>query len=126
LTAAVFAIAGLLLNVGAASRPWLVSVVGIGLAICLPTAVRLSKPKCTGGIVEWLSSRSYAIYIVHLSLLKFALMSQSLPRWASLPIMIGGSFFLAEVSYRYFEGPIMRLRPSQSASANPYRSVDPG
>ena len=88
-----------------------------GCAACLPAALRFGYAGSWLSVpVRWLASRSYAIYLIHLTILNDVVetglvttgLVSPLPGIAiamTLPLL------LAELSYRYFETPLLRWRP---------------
>jgi peptidoglycan/LPS O-acetylase OafA/YrhL len=85
----------------------------------LPMAVGLRIPcGATRAVIRWLSERSYALYLVHLTMLEIALQEVAagrLPRaWLAPPVLVT-SAVLAELSFRWLESPILARRPDQFA-----------
>jgi peptidoglycan/LPS O-acetylase OafA/YrhL len=97
----------------------LFNAVIIGCALCLPAALRLRRAAWWFAVpVRWVSTRSYALYIVHLTILVDFAQGQlwatgRLSATAAAAVAIVLPFVLAEVSYRCLEGPILRRRPHQ-------------
>jgi peptidoglycan/LPS O-acetylase OafA/YrhL len=102
----------------------------IGGALCLPAALRISRlPIGLNRPVRWLAGRSYALYLLHLTILvdlgehtwvEPGLMSP----WLAAIITVALPFPLAELSYRFLEAPLLRLRPHQrSVSLSPPLAV---
>lgn len=91
----------------------------IGCALCLPAALRLSHTAAwVEGPVRWIAGRSYALYLMHLTILvdvveKLLFQTGLLPAVACVAVAIVLPFPLAELSYRFLEAPILRLRPRQ-------------
>jgi peptidoglycan/LPS O-acetylase OafA/YrhL len=76
-----------------------------------------------------LSERSYGIYIVHFSVLQLAfgaLAKGQLTRELCLPAMVVMSFLLADISFRFFETPILRRRPRQFLKSGSLDAPAPG
>jgi peptidoglycan/LPS O-acetylase OafA/YrhL len=102
------------------STPLTVNLEVIGGALCLPAALRLRRlPSCVEQPVRWLAGRSYALYLIHLTILVDLAERQwvepgLLPPLAAALIAIVLPFPLAELSYRLLEAPLLRLRPRQS------------
>ncbi len=98
------------------------NVVVIGCALCLPAALRLRHAAAWFAVpVRWVSTRSYALYIIHLTILVDFVQGQlwgtgRLSAPASAVVAIVLPFGLAELSYRCLERPILRLRPRQEAA----------
>lgn len=94
-------------------------VLSIGFALCLPAALSLSTlPKPLSLIVRRMSAWSYCLYLVHLPLLEIG-GYYGLPRGLS-PRQIGAACLacalaLSWASWRFFEQPILALRPRDPA-----------
>lgn len=98
------------------ARPYLLSLTPIGFALWIPGALDIAIPAAALRIVRWLSTRSYALYIVHLSMIDLAWAAAThlhMPVVLCAPAAVLLSAGLAELSYRYLETPILRLRPRQ-------------
>ncbi len=91
----------------------------IGAALCLPAALRLTRAAWWfAGPVRWVASRSYALYIMHLTILadvveQLLLEPGLLPAPACVALAVLLPLPLAELSYRLLEEPILRMRPAQ-------------
>ena len=103
----------------------------IGCALCLPAALMLrDAPAWFAGPVRWLGTRSYAIYIVHVTVLA-DIVGKPLAETGLLPLPLCVALAialpagLAELSWRFLETPILRLRPRQDAAARTGHSVLP-
>ena len=110
------------------AAPWLAAaltpntLVG-GCALCLPAALPLrTAAGWFARPVRWLATRSYALYLVHLTILvdvgENRLWDDGV--WPPLPcalLAIVLPFALAELSYRFVEGPLLRRRPRQGKAA---------
>jgi len=89
----------------------------LGFALCLPAAgLRWRAPRWLAAVAAAISARSYALYLIHLSLVEILTFYQLPARlgnagaaFATVAIAYG----LADLSYRFFESPILRLRPAQ-------------
>ncbi len=105
--------------------PLTVNLEVIGGALCLPAALRLRRlPSWVEHPVRWLAGRSYAIYLIHLTILVDLAERQwvepgLLPPLAAALIAIVLPFPLAELSYRLLEAPLLRLRPRQGGPRIP-------
>jgi peptidoglycan/LPS O-acetylase OafA/YrhL len=94
----------------------------IGGALCLPAALRLSHlPAWLDVPVRWLAGRSYALYLMHLTILvdvveRYLVEPGLLPPLAAAIIAVIVPFPLADLSYRCLEAPMLRLRPRQAAA----------
>ena len=90
-------------------------------ALCLPAALRLSRAVSWFETpVRWIAGRSYALYLMHLTILVDIVEQQLLePGLLPMPVCailaIALPFPLAELSYRFLEAPLLRLRPHQLA-----------
>ena len=90
-----------------------------GGALLLPAALRLRHaPRWLAATIGWIAGRSYALYLVHLTVLT-DMVERGLwePGWLSTPACIAlavvGPAVLAELSWRLLEQPILHLRPGQ-------------
>ncbi len=95
----------------------------MGGALCLPAALRLGRAVAWfEKPVRWMAARSYALYLIHLTILVDVVEKQLvepgvLPAFIGVGIAVVVPFGLAELSYRLLEGPMLRLRPQQSAAS---------
>ena len=107
----------------AAAQPYLLTLTSLGFALWIPAALSLgAQNSWFGKTVRWLSDRSYCLYIVHLSVITWswdAVAWLHLPVPLSSPLALLTSAGLAELSFRYFETPILRHRPRQPVPAAP-------
>jgi peptidoglycan/LPS O-acetylase OafA/YrhL len=95
-----------------------------GCALCLPAALRLRRAPAWFAVpVRLVSALSYALYLVHLTILVDFAQGQlwgagrlSAPAAAVVAVLL--PFVIATLSYRYFEGPILRRRPRQEEAAS--------
>jgi len=90
----------------------------LGMALCLPAMTDLSPPtwRIAALAIRWLSTRSYSIYLVHLTFLEIALRkisSGSISGKWGLLAALGATFVVADILHRCVELPIMKLRPQQ-------------
>ncbi|HLK81651.1 MAG TPA: acyltransferase [Xanthobacteraceae bacterium] len=113
----------IVIAVTATARPlYMIALYPAGLALCLPAATLIPRPhSIIAEPIRWLSTRSYALYIVHLSLLEFsaAAVTTGLMNPWSTPLVAGlGMVALSELSFRFLESPILRKRPRQFGLAN--------
>ena len=95
----------------------------LGFALMLPAARSLvSAPPVLIAPIRWVSERAYGMYVVHTSLMAMALTAAG-GSWKAalfgLALAFVGTFLLADLSWRYFEKPILRLRPRQSIAPPP-------
>lgn len=88
----------------------------IGCALLLPAAVALSSlPRPLARLATAVSAQSYALYLVHLTILQdvaqrlFAF--KVLPLWACIALALGAPFLISWLSVRFLETPILRWRP---------------
>jgi peptidoglycan/LPS O-acetylase OafA/YrhL len=88
----------------------------LGLALILPALSRLTSPwRAAEAIVGWLSTRSYGLYLTHLTILDlgfWAARTERMPT-AGLLVVLAAVFIVADLLHRYVERPIMLLRPEQ-------------
>jgi len=99
--------------------PFAFSDMALGSALCLPMVLRLERlPRWLEFLGRRISAQSYGLYIVHLTIL-VDLVQQSLlgpkliGRWSAVALAIVLPFALSYVSFRFFEAPILALRPRQ-------------
>ena len=101
----------------------------IGGALCLPAALRLSRlPSLLERSVRWIAARSYALYLIHLTILvdiaeRLFVEPGLMSPWVAAAIAIVAPFPLAELSYRFLEMPLLRLRPDQRGAPVPAASA---
>lgn len=105
--------------------PWLYAslrynVTVIGCVMCIPAALRLQRVPCwLGATARTLSRQSYALYLIHLSVLLDIAQrywwTHHISAVTAALIALTLPFALAELMSRYVELPIMRLRPPQQA-----------
>lgn len=94
----------------------------IGGALCLPAALRLSRAAAwIETPVRWIAARSYALYLMHLTLLVDIAERQLFEPGLVSPVVcvivaVALPFPLAELSFRFLEAPLLRRRPNQGAS----------
>lgn len=98
-----------------------------GFALCLPAALRLRLPDPAGAAVRAVSTQSYAIYVIHLSILE--IVGYYRDRADASPwLALGGSlaliWSLSWASWRWIEAPILARRPRQQA-ARPAPAPEP-
>jgi peptidoglycan/LPS O-acetylase OafA/YrhL len=72
--------------------------------------------------VRWIAARSYALYLMHLTILtdvieRPVLETGLLPASVCAMLAILLPFALAELSYRFLEAPVLRWRPDQRRAA---------
>ena len=115
----------------ASIRPHLtIPLVPLGFSLMMPWAmqVHIGLSSLTAAI-HWLSTRSYCIYITHFSLLKISWLWLGKVNSATL-IALLVSATLAELSYRYFEMPLLKRRPpqfrQQADAVPPVRDMEAG
>ena len=95
----------------------------IGGALCLPAALRLFRaPGWLEAPVRWVAARSYALYLMHLTILSdvvepYMLTPGLLPPLICAMLAMALPFPLAALSYRFLEAPLLRRRPAQSLMA---------
>jgi peptidoglycan/LPS O-acetylase OafA/YrhL len=87
----------------------------LGLALILPAISRVSShSRVAEATIGWLSTRSYALYLTHLTIIDvgFSAVRTGHPTVGLLAV-IPGVFVVADLLHRYIERPIMVLRPKQ-------------
>lgn len=96
-------------------------LLSLGLALCLPASLLLTRlPAALALLVRRLSAWSYCLYLTHLSALEIGGFYG--PRWGLSPPQIAAGCLVAVLtlswlSWRFFEQPILRLRPAEIAPA---------
>lgn len=90
----------------------------LGLVLMLPAAVQVQRaPRWFAAPVRMIAAQSYGLYIMHLTFLDLAFWVNGTWPWINKPTAWLGSlvipFVLSWLSFRYFETPILRMRPSQ-------------
>ncbi len=109
-------------------RSSMFDVASLGFALCLPAATRLRRlpgggfaRRLPGAAITALSTQSYAIYIVHLSVLEivgFYATGWGVPAWLAIAVSLALIWGLSSASWRWIEAPILARRPTQSAHNN--------
>ena len=93
------------------------SIVPLCLALCLPAMAALARWP-GAALVVWISTRSYGLYLIHLTLIQVIDGRKgSMPPLLGLLIALILSLVVADLLYRFFERPILRLRPVQRAGS---------
>lgn len=93
----------------------------IGAALCLPAALCLrTMPAWLGTPIRWIASRSYALYLIHLTILvdvaEEGMLTHGLLSGLSCMLLaVVVPFVLAELSWRFLEAPMLLVRPDQLA-----------
>lgn len=94
------------------------NAVSIGLALLFPAALRISiHPGLTASVIAAGSTLSYGMYLYHSMMLDWArslLKAGGLGAAAGLVLAGIGTVAAAWLSYRYFERPILALRPEHA------------
>lgn len=94
--------------------PWIFSFVPAALALVLPFVLHLpTPPLMLASLVKWISTRSYAIYLVHSSIMEFMMRHPFGGIRTVLLIYILGTAVLAELLHRAVELPLIKIRPRQ-------------
>lgn len=110
---------GLTYVAGQSYWPITLSVAPLGLALLLPGAAALgSAPAIVEVPIRWISERSYATYMVHLTIIAAVSRAVTDGRLAAeyaIPLALIVTLVLSDLSCRYFEKPILRHRPLQFA-----------
>ncbi len=101
-------------------RAALFSLGSAGFALCVPAALRLRRlPGIAGAAVLAISTQSYAMYVVHLSILEivgyYRDLSGASP-WLALAGSLALIWGLSWASWRWMEAPILARRPRQHDS----------
>jgi peptidoglycan/LPS O-acetylase OafA/YrhL len=105
----------------ASLRPVLISpATVIGCALLLPAALKWrSAPAVVAWLLTQLSAKSYALYLVHLTILEHVAQrlfyAKAAPPAICVAIAILAPFAVAALTGRLIETPIMRLRPKHRA-----------
>ena len=93
----------------------------IGGAMLLPAALSVTAGEGRiASAVRWIASRSYALYLMHLTILSDVAETRLfetglLSAAGCVVVAVVTPFLLADLSYRWFETPILRWRPIQPA-----------
>jgi peptidoglycan/LPS O-acetylase OafA/YrhL len=99
------------------------TVPALGFALCLPAAARIRRlPPTVAWAVRLLSSQSYALYLVHFTMLAAVTAAQTtygLAGTSCLAISVVAIFGLSYGLHNWIEAPIMARRPKQYAHAHP-------
>jgi peptidoglycan/LPS O-acetylase OafA/YrhL len=90
----------------------------IGAVLCLPAAMRLRHNSTwAAGIIVRISAQSYALYLIHLTILvdlaQGLYLHHRITRPEAVAISLGLPFVLSWLSFRFFESPLLALRPLQ-------------
>lgn len=108
---------GLTWIMGQGWRALYFSLLPLAGALVMPMAVELHISwEPARAAIRWLSERSYALYLVHLTVLDVAtreLAAGRLPLAWLAPAVLVASGVLAESSFRWLESPILTRRPNQ-------------
>jgi peptidoglycan/LPS O-acetylase OafA/YrhL len=108
-------------------RTFLFDLLPLGFALCLPAAALLHTAwRWFAALARTLSAHSYALYLMHFSIfqaldLRFHVIG--LPLTLALALIL--PFTLAWMSYRFFESPILALRPRQDLRPSAIREAVP-
>ncbi len=93
------------------------SLLPLSCSLAMPMAIGLRiRGRAARRVARWLSGRSYALYLVHLTVLDIAMKQSAaghLPRAWLAPLVLVASGVLAEISFRWLESPILARRPDQ-------------
>jgi peptidoglycan/LPS O-acetylase OafA/YrhL len=91
----------------------------IGGVLCLPAALQLTRAGWWfERPIRWVAERSYALYLMHLTILADVVETQllepgAIPAAVCMAVAMVLPFPLAELSYRFLEAPLLRRRPRQ-------------
>lgn len=96
------------------------NVVIIGCALLLPAAMTLrSLPRVATTAITGISAQAYGLYLVHETILVDVAQRlwwvEKFDVWWCVAIAIVTPFVLSYLSFRYFESPILKMRPKHSA-----------
>jgi peptidoglycan/LPS O-acetylase OafA/YrhL len=96
----------------------MLNVSSLGLVLFLPAAVQVQHaPRWFAAPMRTIAAQSYGLYIMHLTFVDLAFWVNGTWPWINKPTAWLGSlvipFVLSWLSFRYFETPILRMRPSQ-------------
>lgn len=98
-------------------RALFLPLLSVGFCLCLPAALRLrTAPAWLARPASWLSTRSYGLYVVHLTVLEVAssaVFVHSWPKRYAVLLALAAAPLLAELSWRCLERPMLALRPAQ-------------
>jgi peptidoglycan/LPS O-acetylase OafA/YrhL len=98
------------------------TVPALGFALCLPAAARICRlPPSAAWAARLLSSQSYALYLVHFTMLAAITAAQSrygLTGMSCVGISVVAIFGLSYGLHNWIEAPIMARRPKQYAHAH--------
>ncbi len=98
-------------------RALFLPLLSTGFCLCLPAALRLRHaPRWLARPVSWLSTRSYGLYVVHLTVLEVASSAVFVHAWPkryAVLLALAAVPLLAELSWRAVERPMLALRPAQ-------------
>lgn len=102
-------------------RALFLPLLSAGFCLCLPAALRLERaPRWVGRPAFWLSTRSYGLYVVHLTVLEVAsgaVFVHGWPKRYAILLALVAAPLLAELSWRLLERPMLALRPAQPGGA---------
>lgn len=99
--------------------PFVFTDMAAGSALCLPMVLRLERlPSVLEFLGRRISAQSYGLYIMHLTILvdfvqQTLLAHGHIGPWTAVVLAIALPFVLSYFSFRYFEAPILRMRPRQ-------------
>ncbi len=98
-------------------RALFLPLLSAGFCLCLPAALRLRHaPRWLARPAVWLSTRSYGLYVVHLTVLEVAsgaVFVHAWPKRYAVALALVAAPLLAELSWRLLERPMLALRPAQ-------------
>jgi peptidoglycan/LPS O-acetylase OafA/YrhL len=103
--------------------PLMFSLPAFSFSLLLPLASQIkSGPRFIAGAIRWLSTRAYGLYIVHFSVLQLIVIDvqhRLVSRDRAVFYAVGMSFLISDLLFRFFEAPIMRMRPPQFGIPKP-------
>jgi peptidoglycan/LPS O-acetylase OafA/YrhL len=93
-------------------------ITSVGFALCLPAALRLGPmPTPIALCIRSLSAQSYCIYLIHLTILEMMGFYRTLWHIPSEVLIVAYIIIIwgiSYASYRWFERPILQMRPGKA------------
>jgi peptidoglycan/LPS O-acetylase OafA/YrhL len=98
------------------------NVLGWGCVLILPAALRLrALPHPLARLVRLVSAQSYGLYLIHIvfvtDIAQALFLQHRGPAWLCMAIAMIPPFILAGLSFRFFEAPILKRRPTHGGRA---------
>ncbi|WP_314505727.1 acyltransferase [uncultured Microbacterium sp.] len=112
---------------------WPISIGAILAVPLVATLLTIRFPPLERGPMRWLGLRSYSLYLWHLPIMALVLFHAppEVPEWLRVVSGVGVSLMIAELSYRFVEQPVLRLRdrtrpePGEPSPARPPDHAEP-